>query len=82
LGLLLYSLGAILLWRCLRPVYPARFSGLRVAVLLIVAPIGFPFYRQLGSQGRPFVESLDKVQARIEPAVPWQLLIGYQEYRQ
>ncbi|MBN0466987.1 sulfatase-like hydrolase/transferase, partial [Pseudomonas aeruginosa] len=25
---------------------------------------------------------LDKVQARIEPAVPWQLLIGYQQYRQ
>ncbi|MBG4639063.1 phosphoethanolamine transferase CptA [Pseudomonas aeruginosa] len=82
LGLVLYSLVAILLWRRLRPVYLPRFSALPVAVLLIVATIGYPFYKQLVSQGRPFDEALDKVQARMEPAVPWQLLIGYQQYRQ
>lgn len=54
LGLVLYSLVAILLWRRLRPVYLPRFSALPVAVLLIVATIGYPFYKQLVSQGRPF----------------------------
>ncbi len=63
LGLVLYSLVAILLWRRLRPVYLPRFSALPVAVLLIVATIGYPFYKQLVSQGRPFDEALDKVQA-------------------
>lgn len=32
-----------------------------MAVLLIVATIGYPFYKQLVSQGRPFDEALDKV---------------------
>ncbi|MGV8584531.1 phosphoethanolamine transferase CptA, partial [Pseudomonas aeruginosa] len=33
-------------------------------------------------QGRPVDEARDQVQARREPAVRWQLLIGYQQYRQ
>lgn len=60
LGLVLYSLVAILLWRRLRPVYLPRFSALPVAVLLIVATIGYPFYKQLVSQGRPFDEALTR----------------------
>ncbi|MDF5920142.1 sulfatase-like hydrolase/transferase [Pseudomonas aeruginosa] len=31
-----------------------------MAVLLIVATIGYPFYKQLVSQGRPFDEALDQ----------------------
>lgn len=82
LGLVLYSLAAILLWRHPRPVYLPRFSVLPVAVLLITATIGYPFYEQLASQGRSFDEALDKTRARMELTIPWQLLISYRQYRQ
>ena len=53
-----------------------------VVVLLLVANLVMPFYKQMVTQERNFADALEKVQQRMEPAVPWQLLVGYRQYRQ
>jgi len=82
LGLLLYTVGAVLLWKRVRPVTLPLRSRLPVVVLLLAATLVFPFYKQMVKQERNFADALDKVQQRMEPAVPWQLLVGYKQYRQ
>ena len=82
LALLLYTVGAVLLWRRVRPVYLPLRSRLPVVVLLLAANLVLPFYKQMVTQERNFADALEKVQQRMEPAVPWQLLVGYRQYRQ
>jgi len=82
LALLIYSAVAVLLWRRIRPVRLPLYSRIPVAVLLVVMNLIYPFYKQMVTQHRTFAESLEKVQQRMEPAVPWQLVVGYAQYRQ
>jgi len=82
LGLLLYTAGAVLLWKRIRPVALPLRSRLPVAVLLLAANLVLPFYKQMVTQERNFADAAEKVQQRMEPAVPWQLVVGYQQYRQ
>jgi len=82
LGLLAYTAGAVLLWKRVRPVTLPLRSRLPVAVLLLAANLVLPFYKQMVTQERNFADAAEKVQQRMEPAVPWQLVVGYQQYRQ
>jgi len=82
LGLLLYSAIAVLLWRRIRPVTLPRYSRLPVVVLLLTATLGYPFYKQMVSQQRSFADAQEKVEQRMAAAVPWQLVVGYRQYRQ
>lgn len=82
LALLLYTLGAVLLWKRVRPVSLPLRSRLPVVALLLLANLVYPFYKQMVTQERSFVDAAEKVQQRMEPAVPWQLLVGYRQYRQ
>ena len=82
LGLLLYTVGAVLLWKRVRPVTLPLRSRLPIAVLLLAANLVLPFYKQMVTQERNFADAAEKVQQRMEPAVPWQLVVGYRQYRQ
>ncbi|WEJ73242.1 phosphoethanolamine transferase CptA [Pseudomonas sp. PSE14] len=82
LALLVYSVVAVLLWRRIRPVTLPLYTRVPVAVLLVVMNLVYPFYKQMVTQERSFAEALEKVQQRMEPAVPWQLVVGYAQYRQ
>ncbi|MCJ1884877.1 phosphoethanolamine transferase CptA [Pseudomonas sp. LA21] len=82
LALLVYSVVAVLLWRRIRPVTLPLYARIPVAVLLVVMNLLYPFYKQMVTQERSFAEALEKVQQRMEPAVPWQLVVGYAQYRQ
>ena len=82
LGLVLYTLVAVVLWKRVRPVTLSLRSRIPLVILLLAANLVFPFYKQLVTQQRPFAEAMEKVQQRMEPAVPWQLVVGYQQYRQ
>ena len=82
LALLLYTLVAVLLWKRVRPVSLPLRSRLPVVALLLVANLVYPFYKQMVTQERNFADAAEKVQQRMEPAVPWQLLVGYRQYRQ
>ncbi|QXI37283.1 phosphoethanolamine transferase CptA [Pseudomonas xantholysinigenes] len=82
LALLLYSLVAVLLWKRLRPVSLPLYSRIPLALLLVTATLGYPFYKQMVSQQRSFAEAQEKVEQRMAAAVPWQLLVGYRQYRE
>ncbi|GHU31052.1 phosphoethanolamine transferase CptA [Betaproteobacteria bacterium] len=79
-GIAVYTLVAVLLWNQLRPVYlPLRYAiGVSVAVLVInfVEPY-LDYFR-----GKTNFESgTSKLFRRMEPAAPWQLVVGYLQYR-
>lgn len=72
----------MLLWKRIRPVSLPLRSRLPVVALLLLANLVYPFYKQMVTQERSFADAAEKVQQRMEPAVPWQLLVGYRQYRQ
>ncbi|WP_264312801.1 phosphoethanolamine transferase CptA [Pseudomonas putida] len=82
LALLLYTVVAVVLYQRVRPVTLPLRSRIPVVVLLLVANLVYPFYKQMVTQERNFADAAEKVQQRMEPAVPWQLLVGYKQYRQ
>ncbi|OLS62617.1 phosphoethanolamine transferase CptA [Pseudomonas putida] len=81
-ALLLYSLVAVLLWKRIRPFSLPLKTRLPLVLLLLAANLVYPFYKQMVTQQRNFADALEKVEQRMEPAVPWQLLVGYRQYRQ
>ncbi|MCP1624883.1 phosphoethanolamine transferase CptA [Pseudomonas nitroreducens] len=82
LALLAYSVVAVLLWKRIRPIRMPAYARVPLAVLLVVLNLFYPFYKQMVTQERTFAQAVEKVQSRMEPAVPWQLVVGYVQYRQ
>jgi heptose-I-phosphate ethanolaminephosphotransferase len=78
---LFYALGAALLWTRVRPVYLSTPKATLVCVALLAGLVVLPLYKQVKRSGN-FEAGLQKFKERSEPAVPWQLLIGYQSYRE
>ena len=77
---LLYGLGAWLLWRRVRPVYLSRPGALLASAFLLFASVGYPALRQF-SKHDSTLAALENFEERIEPATPWQLVVGYRQYR-
>ncbi|WMW08299.1 phosphoethanolamine transferase CptA [Pseudomonas entomophila] len=82
LALLLYTVVAVLLWRRIRPVTLPLHTRLPLVIALLAALLVYPFYKQMVTQERSFADAREKVEQRMEPAVPWQLVVGYRQYRQ
>ncbi|WP_448679333.1 phosphoethanolamine transferase CptA [Pseudomonas nicosulfuronedens] len=81
-ALLAYTVVAVVLWKRIRPINMPTYARVPLAVLLVVLNLFYPFYKQMVTQERTFAQALEKVQSRMEPAVPWQLVVGYAQYRQ
>ena len=78
---LVYSLGAWLLWKRVRPLRLSRKQALVFSLAVFVGVLVYPLAKQI--QKRPTLQqALEKFEARVEPAVPWQLLVGYRKYRE
>jgi len=80
LGLILYSLGAWLLWKLLRPVYLPRPYAVSVAALVLLANFGEP-YVACFTQNLDSGSATRKLIKRMEPASPWQFVSGYLQYQ-
>ncbi|MBD1551350.1 phosphoethanolamine transferase CptA [Pseudomonas typographi] len=78
---LFYAAGAALLWTRVRPVYLSTTKATVVSLALLLGLVALPLYKKVQRTGN-FDAGLESFQDRIEPAVPWQLLIGYQNYRE
>ncbi len=76
-----YALGGVLLWTRLRPVYLPRNKAMVASLALLAALVGYPAVKQ-GLGNDTFAAARDSFEKRMEPAVPWQLLVGYRQYRQ
>ncbi|AXA54030.1 phosphoethanolamine transferase CptA [Pseudomonas thivervalensis] len=67
------------LWTRLRPVYLPRGQAVVVATVIMLAVVGYPLIKQTLRTGS-FARGLEKFEDRIEPAVPWQMLVAYRRY--
>ena len=76
---LLYTLGAWLLWKRVRPLRFSRGQASVLALILFASLLAYPLTTQILK--RPTLAmALEKFEAKVEPAVPWQLVVGYRKY--
>jgi len=76
-----YTAGAWLLWRRLRPIVIAPHRARALAAAVAVGLFVYPQYKNLHGGMISSAAAADTVVKRLEPAVPWQILVGYAQYR-
>lgn len=82
LALLAYSAIAYLLWRRLRPVQLPRSRAFGISALILVALFGYPLFKELVIKEASASNAAEHLRNRMEPAVPWQIVMGYVNYRE
>ncbi len=80
-GFALHTVLAYLLWRRVRPLQMSGRPAYVMAVVMLLCSVGYPLISQT-LQEKTFAAAMLKVEARVEPAVPWQLVLGYRQYRE
>lgn len=83
LGILIaYSIVGILLWRKLKPVYlPNKAVTYSLCLGILICVMGYPYFNRMVNKNDTFPMATEKVLKRMEPAVPWQLVVGYYQYQ-
>jgi heptose-I-phosphate ethanolaminephosphotransferase len=76
----IYTFIACLLWKKLRPVYLSRFHAGAIALFVILSILGSPYIKYF-TGSISFAGATRKLQLKMEPATPWQLVMGYLQYR-
>ena len=79
LAFIAHTAFSIFLWTRLRPVYMPRGRALVAATALLVAVVGYPLVKQI-ARSDSLRGGLERFETRIEPAVPWQMLVAYRRY--
>ncbi len=75
----IYSIFPIILWRMLPPLSLSPAGRYTYAVLFSLV-VGWPFFSTLIQQGNIATASYH-LMSRLEPAAPWNLIVGYRRYR-
>lgn len=81
LSVVAYGAGGWLLWRKVRPVYLTSWKKPLICFLLFMISLGYPAVRQYTKYDK-FEVALENFEERIVTATPWQLVVGYHNYRQ
>jgi len=76
-----YSAGAYFLWRKLRPIHMTRWQAWLIIALIVCAIFGYPQLKQLRGLQFSSPVAAERIQKNMEPAVPWQIFVGYAQYR-
>ncbi len=79
LGFIAHTAVALFLWTRLRPVYLPRKQAMVAAMAILVAVVGYPLVRQI-IKTDDLTTAIEKFETRIEPAVPWQMIVAYRRY--
>ncbi|MEX5557459.1 phosphoethanolamine transferase CptA [Pseudomonas rhodesiae] len=79
LAFIAHTAVAIFLWSRIRPVYLPGAQALVAATAILVAVIGYPLVKQI-ARSETLAEGIDRFETRIEPAVPWQMIVAYRRY--
>lgn len=79
--LLLHSGVAYWLWRRLGPLQISARAAWAVTTGILVLLFVQPMFKQLVLNKASLDDAVEKLQIRMEPAVPWQMVIGYIHYR-
>lgn len=81
LAFLAYGLGGYWLWKQIRPVYLQGYSKVALCTVFFFTSVGYQAINQTIKKPT-FAEAMETFAKRIEPAAPWQLIIGYVHYRE
>lgn len=76
---LAHTLFGYFLWTRLRPVSLPRSQAWVAALAIVVAVVGYPLTKHTLRAGS-LAKGIEKFESRIEPAVPWQMLVAYRRY--
>ncbi|MFT6625061.1 MAG: heptose-I-phosphate ethanolaminephosphotransferase [Cycloclasticus sp.] len=81
IGLLfIYACVAYAFWRQLEPVYLSHRFGKAASIAIFSFIFSWPLINPLAVQGASWDSSIKKLQDRIEPASPWNIVAGYFKY--
>ncbi|WP_434563382.1 phosphoethanolamine transferase CptA [Pseudomonas sp. Z4-20] len=78
---LAHTLAGYFLWTRLRPLHLPRSQAWMAAMVIVVAVVGYPLTKQTLRTGS-LALGVGEFESRIEPAVPWQMLVAYHRYSQ
>lgn len=80
-GLLVYSAGAFFLWRRIRPLHMSRKVAWSLVALILLAVFAYPQLKLYQRKQLTLPQAAEILVRRLEPAVPWQIVFGYSQYR-
>ena len=72
---------AVFLWTRVRPVYLPRGRAMVAATAIVLAIVGYPLVKQIATNDT-LERAIDGFETRVEPAVPWQMIVAYRRYTQ
>lgn len=73
---------AVWLWRRINPLVMPQKTAIIGSLLILTFLFFFPIFKESVIKQQPWSETVDKIQRRMEPAEPWQMAIGYLQYRE
>ena len=79
LAFIAHTAVAIFLWTRVRPVYLPRGQALIAATAILVGVVGYPLVKQI-ARSDTLDDAIDGFESRVEPAVPWQMIVAYRRY--
>jgi heptose-I-phosphate ethanolaminephosphotransferase len=77
-----HSLVAWWLWRRIEALTLSVTAAITGSLLILTFLFAFPIFKESVIKQEPWSEVVDKLQRRMEPAEPWQMVIGYLQYRE
>lgn len=81
LVLVAYSVGGYLLWRKVRPITTHRWVARTLSAAIFIFVMGYPYVDRMVGEQESFWVASEKVFNRMEPAAPWQMVVGYYQYK-
>ena len=81
-ALVIYSAIAWLLWRQVRPIHLSRRAAWIAVALIAIALFAYPQIKNINRGVLSSAMAAETIQKRMEPAVPWQMLVGYMQYQE
>ncbi|KPD03562.1 phosphoethanolamine transferase CptA [Moellerella wisconsensis] len=79
--LLIYALGALLLWRKIKPVYLPTSGKWISSILILSVLFGIPYYNKGIKNNQPLSRVVAYVNSKLAYATPWQFISGYYLYK-
>ncbi len=76
-----HTLVAFWLWKRIKPIQGTLGARVLISLLAFALTIGSPLFKDYIVKKRPLDVALEKLQMRMEPAQPWQLVMGFIQYQ-
>jgi heptose-I-phosphate ethanolaminephosphotransferase len=76
----MHTLIAFLLWKRIKPIQITTKSAVLSSLLILTFLFFYPIFKESVLREETWPDVVDKLQRRIEPAEPWQLIMGYAQY--